>query len=238
MSGARLLAGLRRQLLEQARHPFPEAAPDLARYDRADVEAARLQWLNRVVQEHRAVVDYADLLSLLADVDAPFDALSGLERVIADEMRHIAYCRTVVSWLGGSDDFELDLTGFPRRPRPDGQWLEHAILRVTEELLIAEEASLPVQKAYVRACTEPSLRAVLQILLEDDGLHAAIGRAIVDLLIEVVPAGERDAVAGRARTHEEEVRRALLAIHRAAAQGGPGGALGGSVTPEAFDRAL
>lgn len=133
MSGARLLAGLRRKLLEQARHPFPEAAPELARYDRADVEAARLQWLNRVVQEHRAVVDYADLLSLLADVDAPFDAICGLERVIADEMRHVAHCRKVVTWLGGSDDFELDLTRFPRRPRPDGPWLEHAIMRVTEE---------------------------------------------------------------------------------------------------------
>src|SRR5207302_7861157 len=65
---------------------------------REDVRAARLAWASRIIDEQRSVVVFSELLCLLAEAQAPLEALATVERLIADEARHVSLCAGVVEW--------------------------------------------------------------------------------------------------------------------------------------------
>jgi hypothetical protein len=47
------------------------SAPTLVDHAPADIDAARLAWAGRIVDEYRSVAMFSELLRLLADLEAP-----------------------------------------------------------------------------------------------------------------------------------------------------------------------
>lgn len=209
---------------------MPTTPADLSAASAADIEAARVTWANRVIDEYRGFVVFSEVLTLLGDAAAPFAVLSAVERVVADELRHVRLCHTVVEWLGGWDDLHPDLEGM--RPRRTGKpALSDARRLIALEMVVGESESIPMFEAFRRATTDASIQRVLTIIMQDEVRHAAAGRAILPVVEQAaIEAGvtlEPDLVETMATTREH-----IRALYRRAATDGPGRALGASIRAE------
>lgn len=177
-SDDRLLARFVAELEQTSPRAIP-APPDLTSYSPADLEAARIAWASRVYDEYRSVSIFSELLGLLTDLEAPFAALCTVQRLIGDELRHTKVTATVVDWLGGHADLEIDLRSPGLPPRGDEPPAERARKIIAREIVVAEEESVHALVAYRAATIEPAIRAVLELLLVDEVRHAAAGRALL-----------------------------------------------------------
>jgi hypothetical protein len=197
------------------------APPELCHYPAADREAARLAWATRIVDEYRSVAVFAELLQLLADLEAPFAVLCAVQEIIGDELRHTRMMAEVVDWLGGMADLAIDLSAIGLPPSaPDELPAARARRIVGRELVVAEEESIHVLAAYRDATSEPAIRAVLADVLTDEVRHAAAGRAILAALGGATAELAAEMAADRAR---------LRADYASGACGGPGRALGACI---------
>jgi len=195
----------------------------------ADRDAARVTWAARIVDEYRSVAVFSELLRLLTDLEAPFAALCAVQRLIGDELRHTQLAATVVDWLGGRDDLDIDLRDVGLPPRGDVPAAVRALHIVQRELVVAEEESVHVLGAYRRASSAPAIVATLEVLLVDEVRHAAAGRALLALFhTGHLAAACGDALADLPALAAAD-RLALRASYRATAIGGPGRALGASI---------
>jgi hypothetical protein len=214
----RLLARFVTQLDETSPRSLP-AAPDLTCYAHEDREAARIAWATRVYDEYRSVAIFAELLALLTDVEAPFAALCAVQRLIGDELRHTQVTATVVEWLGGHADLEIDLRAPGLPPRSNEPAAERARKIIAREIVVAEEESIYALAAYRAATTAPAIRAVFDLLLVDEVRHAATGRALLRLV------GTDDDLEAIANADRAELR----ARYADSARGGAGRALGACI---------
>ena len=218
-----------RELREQG-PPVDGRRPDLAKVTRDDVRVARLAWAERIVDEYRSVVVFSELLRLLAETEAPFAVLCAVQRIVGDELRHVELCRTVVGWLGDADALTIDLAGLGVPASSDPPRVR-ALEIVARELVVAETASIRALRTYLQVTEDAAIRAVLRVLLQDEVRHAAAGRAIevvlrrtfaddpaVRALLESLP---------RWLAREREY---LEARYVESAVGGPGRALGASIS--------
>lgn len=222
-----VLAGFLRDLDAASPLPVPTTPADLSAATAADIEAARVTWANRVIDEYRGFIVFSEVLALLGDAAAPFAVLSAVERVIADELRHVRLCHMVVEWLGGWDDLHPDLEGM--RPRRTAEPPLAAARRlIALEMVVGESESLPMFDAFRRATTDASIQRVLAIILHDEVRHAAAGRAILPVVeqsaVEAGVALDPDLAEAMATTRER-----IRALYRRAATDGPGRALGASI---------
>lgn len=197
----------------------------------ADREVAALAWASRIVDEYRSVAVFGELLILLAELEAPYPALCAVQHLIGDELRHARLCAGVVDWLGVGVDVDLTDLALPPRAATETRGARAAAI-VARELVVAEEESITVLAACRDATTHPIPRAVLAALLRDEVRHAATGRAVLALFAATGPLGA--AITGDERAALPAVmaadRAALRAVYRGAARGGPGRALGASIT--------
>ena len=226
--------GLLRRFVDDLDRTSPRPVParaDLAAHASVEREAARLAWAGRIVDEHRSVAVFSELLQLLTDLEAPFAALCAVHRLIGDELRHTQITAQVVDWLGGASDLSIDLSfvGLPTR-EPDESPARRALRIVARELVVAEEESVYVLVAYRDATTDPAIRAIFELVLVDEVRHAATGRA---LLAELWTMCDRGLLAGQTRAELAQVmaddRASLRDGYVRSAQGGPGRALGASI---------
>jgi hypothetical protein len=105
--GGDLLGRFSRELLGGEPLLSPGAGPSLEGYAEQEVRAAHLAWTERIVDEYRSVVVFAELLQRLGECEAPFETLAAVHRLLGDELRHTALCARVAGWFG-------------RRPPQDG----------------------------------------------------------------------------------------------------------------------
>lgn len=222
-----LFARFQRQLDEQAPRQVT-MTPDFTVLTDADISAGRHAWSARVVDEHRSVACFSELLMLLAQVQAPAAALVAVQRLIADELRHTQLCRRVARWFGQDGPIEMeaaDLTIPGTDDPPAGRALE----MVVRELVVAEAESVLAFKAYRDATTDPAVTQVLQILLQDEARHAATGRHLATLLAKTLPAEETASVRARLKETALVDQRYIRNAHRMGATGGAGRAIGASI---------
>lgn len=225
VSESRLLSRFVGDLDRTALHPMP-ARPQLA-HAADELEAARLAWAMRIADEYRSVAVFAELLRLLADLEAPFAALCAVQRLIGDELRHTQMTAEVVDWLGGSSDLEIDLrdVGLPPR-RTDETAAMRALRIIAREIVVGEEESIYVLAAYRDATTEPAIRTVLEQILTDEVRHAAAGRALMPLFAHGELARSTAELRATLPALMAGDRADLRAHYLASANGGPGRALG------------
>lgn len=202
--------------------------PDLRGADGEDVAAAHLGWASRIVDEHRSVIVFGELLALLGRLGAPHDATVAVHRVIGDELRHVRLCARLASSFGSLDALEIDLADLAL-PATDEPPAARALAIVARELVIGEGESIAVLRAYRDAAEDPACRAALAELLEDEARHHAIGKRLLERLIPVLPAADlaplQRALPALLREDAREIRDA----HRRAATGGPGRRYGVSI---------
>ncbi len=224
-SESRLLSRFVGDLERTALRAMP-ARPQLV-YATQDLEAARLAWAMRIADEYRSVAVFAELLRLLADLEAPFAALCAVQRLIGDELRHTQMTAEVVEWLGGSADLEIDLrdVGLPPR-RADETPAMRALRIIAREIVVGEEESIFVLAAYRDATTAPAIRCVLEQILTDEVRHAAAGRALLPLFERGELARTTEALRAELPAMMAADRADLRAHYVSSAIGGPGRALG------------
>lgn len=199
----------------------------------ADREVARVAWAHRIVDEYRSVAVFGELLVLLANLEAPYPALCAVQRLIGDELRHARLCAAAVDWLGGARDLDVDLSDLALPPRRSDETAgRRAAEIIARELVVAEEESIVVLAACRNAATEPAFRAVLAALLRDEVRHAAAGRALFRLFDAGGPLAHTIVETDHAELAAVMAadRADLRAVYRQAARGGPGRALGASIT--------
>ena len=230
----RLLTRFVGELARTAPRPMP-ARPQLC-HAPADLEAARLAWAMRITDEYRSVAVFAELLRLLADLEAPFAALCAVQRLIGDELRHTQMTAEVVDWLGGAADLEIDLRDVGLPPRQPGETAAMRALRiVAREIVVGEQESIYALVAYRDATTDPAIKDVLEQILADEVRHAAAGRALLALFER----GELGRATAELRAELPEIMEAdradLRAHYLASATGGPGRALGACIERRDLD---
>jgi hypothetical protein len=207
-------------------------AVDLSRYSADEIDVARIAWSSRIIDEYRSVSMFAELLHLLADLEAPFAALCAVQHMIGDELRHTRMCADVARWLGGHDDLDIDLADIGLPPRGEHGKGRRAADLIGRELVVAEEESVIVLAAYRDATTDPAIRDVFAALLRDEVRHAATGRALLQLFTGGALAGSITDLDRRTLAATMSADRAdLRARYLASARGGPGRALGASLLP-------
>jgi hypothetical protein len=228
------LDGARAPLARFARELVVPAAvgPHLSDHGDEAREAARVTWSARIIDEYRSVPVFAELLHLLADLEAPFAALCAVQQLLGDELRHTHLCAEVASWLGGHADLDLDLADIGLPPRGDHGKARRALDIIGRELVVGEEESIAVLAAYRDATDEPAIRDALATLLRDEVRHAATGRALLRLFDggplsrTITPHERRNLDATMAADRAD-----LRARYLASALDGPGRALGASLRP-------
>lgn len=194
----------------------------------ADVEAAWLGWASRIVDEHRSVVVFTELLGLLAAAAAPYEALCAVQRLIGDELRHVRLCAEMAAAFGPLEELDVDLQGLGLPPRSEPE-LARAIAIVARELVVAEGESILALRAYRDAATDPGCRDALALLLADEARHHATGRHLLERLLAWAPPDVID-LAELERTMCRDALE-IRDAHRRGARGGPGRRYGVSIRP-------
>jgi hypothetical protein len=216
------------ELERQAPRSLDGLAPDLSGASERDVAAAWLGWASRIVDEHRSVLVFTELLGLLATIGAPFPALVAVQRVIGDELRHVSLCAELAGAFGPLDRLAIDLDDLGLPPRGDEPIGARALRIVVRELVVGEGESIAVLRAYRDAATDPACREALSILLMDEARHHAVGRHLEALLRRTLSRADLDA-AGDLPCVALEDAATIRAAHRAGATGGPGRRFGVSI---------
>jgi hypothetical protein len=206
-----------------------ELRPDLRRVADADVRAARFAWATRIVDEYRSVLVFSELLTLLARLEMPYAALCAVQRLIGDELRHTRLCAEVVDWLGGPADLEIDLSDLALPPT-DHTTAGRAYAIVAREITVGEEESVRMLVAFRDATTDPAIHAVLSQLLVDEVRHSAVGPRLEAMMRRTLPAEAFGGLLAEIEEIKVEDREDLRALYREVATGGPGRALGASIT--------
>ncbi len=214
-----------------AEGPRLDLRPDLRGACPRDVEAARLAWAARIVDEYRSVVVFSELLTLLARLEMPYAALCAVSRLVDDELRHTRRCAEVVDWLGGMEDLEVDLEGLALPPT-EHTTAGRAYAIVAREITVAERESVRVLVAFRDATTDAAVRKVLSELLADEVRHAAVGPRLESVMRRELPAEAFGAVLDEIDETLERDRQELRAFYREMAEGGPGRRFGASITRE------
>ncbi len=220
------------RFVEQIVGPRPGAPqPDLTAYAPDDVEAARLGWASRIVDEYRSVVVFSDVLHRLTDLSAPFAVLATMHGLVGDELRHTWLCAEVAGWLGGTGDLTIDLEGLGL-PDAEAPPAARVLEVVAREIVVAEEESVAVLRAYRDACVDPTIRGVLETLLHDEVRHAAAGREVYAFLVDALPAADVAPLVAELPQIMATDRQRLRHAYACGARGGPGRALGVSLRAE------
>ncbi|MBL8684839.1 MAG: ferritin-like domain-containing protein [Myxococcales bacterium] len=226
--GPTILARFARELTE-ADEALLAHGPDVSRFDPEAVAAAHLAWTERIVDEFRSVVVFAELLQRMGECEAPFDALCAVHGLIGDELRHAAVCARVASWFGEASRFEVDLSGLALPPSDDPP-AERALEIIVRELVVAEAESVTMFRAYRDATSDPSVRSALSLLLRDEVRHAAVGNELRAAVEPLVLGPHATSALARIADEEQRDRAYLRQTYFDGALGAAGRELGASVS--------
>jgi hypothetical protein len=227
-TGSPTLDRFARDLESEAPRSLGGLAPQLDGAGPDDVAAAWLGWASRIVDEHRSVIVFTELLGLLATLGAPFPALAAVQRLIGDELRHVKLCADLASAFGPLDRLVIDLDDLGLPPRGSETPGARALRIVVRELVVGEGESLAVLRAYRDAATDPACREALSLVLMDEARHHAVGRHLEALLRRTLSPADLESTADLAQVALADAAH-IRAAHRAGATGGPGRRFGVSI---------
>ncbi|MCA9612903.1 MAG: hypothetical protein KC586_09150, partial [Myxococcales bacterium] len=219
--------------LDAAAPRFRTLAPDPSLGDAEDHEAACLGWASRALDEHASVLAFAELLACLGEAGAPYACLATVQRLIADELRHVKLCLELASAFGDSRALGLDFTGPALPPRREPA-LSRALAIVVRELVVGEAESLIALRAYRDASFDPATLEAYAILLCDEARHASAGRHLEATLRATFPDDAFEPFLPHRDRVARDDARAMREAHRAGATNGPGRVYGVSIAPEAI----
>ncbi len=135
-------------------------------------------WLARMKQEHLAVGAFSMLAIELAKIGADSIVLSLIARAASDEVRHADICKRFAQiWLG-ERAVPARLRGLPRIPLHAGvPERERSLLHVVEMCCFNETFTGAFFSKMLETTTDPTARATVESLLEDEIDHGRVGWA-------------------------------------------------------------
>lgn len=167
-----------RAIRDGGRREIPWDAPD----DRPLSPEARLlvgdAWRSRMTQEHLAVGAFSLLAVELAQVGCDSVVLALIARAAADEVRHADVCRRLAIRHLGEAAVPARLRGVPGfAPHPGCSPGERALLHVVEMCCLNETFTGAYFTEMLERTTQPTARAAVESLLEDEIDHGRVGWA-------------------------------------------------------------
>jgi len=135
-------------------------------------------WRERMKQEHLAVGAFALLVQELAEDGCDPIVLSLVTRAANDEVRHTEVCRRMAVALLGEAEVPARLHGFPKVPQhPQSSREERVLLHVVEMCCLSETITGVYFTEMLGRATQPTARAALESLLQDEIDHGRVGWA-------------------------------------------------------------
>jgi hypothetical protein len=172
-----------------------------ATIDDLDVNVRRVlgeHWVEMARMEHASIAAFARFTLQLLSLGAPAELLQASQRALADEVEHARLCFGVAGRYLGAD--------VGPGPLPiDGALADLEVVSVFRatffEACVEETCSaLEVAEAAERA-TDPTLRAVLSRIAEDEARHGELGWSTTQWLLRAVPSDRRAALHSELRDH-------------------------------------
>ncbi len=144
----------------------------------ADRRAVGDRWRARQVQEHLAVGAFAQLAWEVAAHGGEPTVLAMLTRAASDEVRHADICRRAAAVFLGDEAVPARLHGVPRAPlHPEAPARDRALYHVVEMCCLSETFTGVYLTEALAQTVDPTMRAVLESLLEDEIDHGRVGWA-------------------------------------------------------------
>jgi hypothetical protein len=167
-----------RAALGGARRAIPWDALDPAELAPEDRRALGERWKARREQEHLAVGAFAELAFELAAVGGEPVVLGMLTRAAWDEVRHAEICRRAAALFLGEGAVSAQHRGVPQAPpHADVPAEERALFHVVEMCCLSETFTGVYLTETLARTTHPTMRAVVESLLEDEIDHGRVGWA-------------------------------------------------------------
>lgn len=161
-----------------ARRPIDWEALDVGDLAAGDCLALGTRWKDRYEQEHLAVGAFAQLAWEVAGCGGEPVVLAMLTRAASDEVRHAEICRRAAVCFLGEGAVPARLRGTPRVPaHPHATPAERALYHVVEMGCLSETFTGVYLTETLARTTHPTMRAVLESLLEDEMDHGRVGWA-------------------------------------------------------------
>ncbi len=156
----------------------------------ADREAALARWVADARSEHASVAAFARLtLDLLAHA-APASLIADVSTAMMDEVRHATDAFAIASALAGEP---LTAGPLPLRTDASPTLVELAVATALEGG-VGETIAAATAAARLAVATDPTVRAALARVVEEETAHAALAWRIVDWAIAQGGESVRDAV--------------------------------------------
>ena len=156
----------------------------------ADREAALARWVADARAEHASVAAFARLtLDLLAHA-APASLITDVSAAMMDEVRHATDAFAIASALAGEP---LTAGPLPLRTDATPTLVELAVATALEGG-VGETIAAATAAARLAVATDPTVRAALARVVEEETAHAALAWRIVDWAIAQGGEAVRDAV--------------------------------------------
>jgi hypothetical protein len=189
-----------------ARRAIAWEALDASELDPPDRRAVGERWRARQIQEHLAVGAFAELAWEIAAHGGEPVVLAMLTRAASDEVRHAEICRRAAAIFLGEDAVPVRLRGTLSAPAyPEATPADRALHHVVEMCCLSETLTGVYLTETLAQTTHPTMRAVVESLLEDEIDHGRVGWAHLAAVIR-----ERSAQTGaRPDVATEGLSRAL-----------------------------
>jgi len=174
---------------------LPWGTLDLSRYpDLHRVEARRI-WSNGVFTEYASAAAFSALTTALLECGAPVDLVAMSADIVVDELFHVELSSRLTMELGGGVPLDFDLANIAPVTTPGIRPLMKAAEIAITTSCVSEALSVPAMARSRAMAGEPLIRAVLDILVADEGPHARLGYWFLDWAAPQLTDAERAALA-------------------------------------------
>ena len=189
------------------RRPGPDDLPwgtlDLDAFGPDVAAEARHVWTNGIFTEYASAAAFASLTSALLECGAPIDLTACAADAAVDELFHVELSSRLTTELGGAAPLHFDLANVSPATSPGARPLLRAAELAVATSCVSETLSVPAMARSRALATAPLVRAVLDRLLADEGVHAKIGSWFLDWAADRLTPAERDRLADVAMTSIE-----------------------------------
>ena len=145
-------------------------------------------WLQAARMEHASVASFARFTLELVRLGAPAELLADAQRAGLDEVDHAQRCFALASRFAGRrfEPGPMDLASAAELS-PDLLAFVDALVR---EGCVGETLASLDAAARLQAATDPEVREVLQVIVDDEGRHAALAWRTLSWLLSRDDSGE------------------------------------------------
>ncbi len=172
---------------------WPEPTPAGERYEAETLRQGQRDWLARMLDEYRAMLDFTELLSLASRAFLPLESVGAITRLVRDEARHVELCRGVAAQLGPIPEE----VGEPlwKQSEPERSPRQRMLSLVVGTLCVRESLSVAMLAGVRDSASDELARATLSAILRDEAAHGRIGFGLLEVLMPRMHSTDHDFLA-------------------------------------------